>query len=561
MIYPSIFFRSSMLKISSFNKQNSNRCRKHSIERALLFANKFFWLGATAPFKYLVHHVLIESNNSEADVPPRKKLSSWPRDNAKLGNATDPVANTKHSVSRHADRLICKANTAIRIKFVYSADDLIEHKESNEEFFRPVYTHQMFEEEEINGYENLRIILYISQPHLYTYVNIRYDRKEEGCDDVLAILKEWMKGGFTTDKDEFLQQLKHKKQKENVSIYEIWHGGIGNEAIKTYHDRLQFLSLLSIETCSYIDTNDDRWEVMILFEKNVCTQTYKCIGYLTLYSFFAFPSGYRLRISQVLVFPPFQRYGHGFELLQYVYFMAKRRQFLEVTVEDPAEGFRLLRDITDLFNADICQVFKYETDLRLDENDIAATGSFTIHYMKMKTKKVLTFHPFVLKCSSILRITEEQARIVFETILFEKLDKNDEKSCKDFRLFVKKRLMKVLLANEELDVKNDQATIKHKLQEMYDFEEKRYNTLLNKKFQLLNKYQCISPNEKEANGTKSKTIRFNKFCEFWNATHKYEHKNLWKSLVETNTNENDYCENTKMSEKKWENFFELIHNC
>ena len=43
------------------------------------------------------------------------------------------------------------------------------------------------------------------------------------------------------------------------------------------------------------------------------------LGYMTVYEYFAYPQSLRPRVSQVLVFPPYQRAGHGTRLLQHFY--------------------------------------------------------------------------------------------------------------------------------------------------------------------------------------------------------------------------------------------------
>lgn len=40
---------------------------------------------------------------------------------------------------------------------------------------------------------------------------------------------------------------------------------------------------------------------------------------MTVYEYFAYPHSLRPRVSQVLVFPPHQRAGHGTRLLQHFY--------------------------------------------------------------------------------------------------------------------------------------------------------------------------------------------------------------------------------------------------
>ena len=60
-----------------------------------------------------------------------------------------------------------------------------------------------------------------------------------------------------------------------------------------------------------------------------------------MYSFFCYPDRSRLRVSQVLVLPPFQRQGVGRGLLQAVYALADTRNALDVTVR--RRSYRIVR--------------------------------------------------------------------------------------------------------------------------------------------------------------------------------------------------------------------------
>ena len=55
-------------------------------------------------------------------------------------------------------------------------------------------------------------------------------------------------------------------------------------------------------------------------------------GFATVYSVFSYPDRKRMRVSQVLVLPPFQRQGVGRALLQSVYALADSHNALDVTV-------------------------------------------------------------------------------------------------------------------------------------------------------------------------------------------------------------------------------------
>ena len=56
------------------------------------------------------------------------------------------------------------------------------------------------------------------------------------------------------------------------------------------------------------------------------------VGFCTLYTFWAYPDRSRLRVSQVLTLPPYQRQGVAQGLLQAAYDLADLRGVLDVTV-------------------------------------------------------------------------------------------------------------------------------------------------------------------------------------------------------------------------------------
>jgi GNAT superfamily N-acetyltransferase len=70
---------------------------------------------------------------------------------------------------------------------------------------------------------------------------------------------------------------------------------------------------------------------------------------LNRYKFFL-PSAdrHRLRVSQILILPPYQRKGHGQRLLELVYKLALDVHCVEVTIEDPSPAFQFVRDLTDI---------------------------------------------------------------------------------------------------------------------------------------------------------------------------------------------------------------------
>eukprot|EP00804_Cyclotella_cryptica_P018352 CCRYP_015477-RA/>CCRYP_015477-RA protein AED:0.32 eAED:0.32 QI:95/1/1/1/0/0/2/122/509 len=148
------------------------------------------------------------------------------------------------------------------------------------------------------------------------------------------------------------------------------------EKASHYQESIQKLARWFIETADEVDVSGsaDRgedscgfWSVLYLFrEHGVSLETdsdsaehiarYSLAGYITLFHFhapFKRPEpGIVLRVCQALILPPYQRAGHGSDMLQSVYEYAEKYQsegskIVEVNVEDPAPGFVALRDYVD----------------------------------------------------------------------------------------------------------------------------------------------------------------------------------------------------------------------
>ncbi|KAJ3398482.1 histone acetyltransferase 1 [Chytridiales sp. JEL 0842] len=136
------------------------------------------------------------------------------------------------------------------------------------------------------------------------------------------------------------------------TVYEIYKCNFQNPQFKSYHRRLQTFLLFFIEGASYIDEDDEFWEIYVVFEKRRTAEgkeRFAVVGYATVYPFFCWPDRRRLRISQFLILPPFQKKGHGRELYKslYAYFLS-RPEVSDFSVEDPNDPFQNLRDACDL---------------------------------------------------------------------------------------------------------------------------------------------------------------------------------------------------------------------
>lgn len=200
----------------------------------------------------------------------------------------------------------------------------------------------------------------------------------------------------------------------------------------SYHERAQFFLLFFIDASSFIDAEDPEWEVLFVFRRqtNPCPpsearECYQFIGYTTLYKFFAYPDSWRLRLSQMLILPPYQRHGHGLKLLQCVYELAQQRRYVEVNVEDPSPAFQFVRDIADVLN---CR----------------KAGFFASSADSHESKKIISSldKEYACKVKRDLLITKNQVHRCYEIFKLASIGSADKEVLELFATEMKSRLAK-----------------------------------------------------------------------------------------------------------------------
>ena len=131
----------------------------------------------------------------------------------------------------------------------------------------------------------------------------------------------------------------------------------------------------------------------------------------------------RLRLSQILILPRYQRGGHGSALLQAVYDDAAARRCHEVSVEDPSPGMMRCRLSTDVANC-----------VRIAH---ALPGAAAPSWARRDD--------FVAAAHERLRLTASQAATCFETLALAAMAgglESADAAATEHRLAVKKRLYK-----------------------------------------------------------------------------------------------------------------------
>jgi len=384
-----------------------------------------------------------------------------------------PEQAKRKALEEANEQWICRANDVINLKLVNFRNDL----ENSSKIFRPEFTHQIFPNEKIIGYKGLQINLYYSAGSLTSYLNIIFKEKAsfEG-DDIQKNLDEYFPKEIIhqplTNIDEFIKIMETDRENfspigeqvhsytrngfnDNDTTYEIYKGYFSDLKVKAFHERIQMFILWFIDGSSYIDSEDSNWELYFIFQKRVKNgeKTYSIVGYSTVYNFFCYPDKIRKRISQFLVLPPFQKQGHGFQLLNTIYSCSKINPVQDITVEDPSLQFSRLRNVVDGIN-------------------LQKEGFFS-------EKLTTELKPEVMEqIHSKLKLHHNQIKVLHEIFLQKCTKMNDSQEAKTYRLFIKKRLAKKY--QDILSGFESSEERKRELQKIYEETESEYKFVISK---------------------------------------------------------------------------------
>ncbi|XP_071478143.1 histone acetyltransferase type B catalytic subunit-like [Diadema antillarum] len=396
------------------------------------------------------------------------------------------VANVD-SLRSALEEFISNASDVIELKLVRSKEDIEDDKTS----FHPEFTHQIFgQNETIFGYKGLKVQLYFSAAKLTPYINQTFQekvspKKFEGvqADPVLKPIVEKLEIQPMENLDRFISQLDNddsfqpmgellhsysieEAEQGTTRHFEIYKSSINTAGFRDFHAHLQTFLWWFVDASSYIDVDDEKWMYYTVFEKYPHNESkrYATVGYATVYRYYAYPDKIRPRISQVLVLPPFQRRGHGAQLLQTMYRDFRKDPIvLDITVEDPSDDFVRLRDYIDCMECTQLSAFAAPNLVKGFSED-----------MKKEAQEKL-------------KLNKKQVRRVYEILRLQITDYSNKDEARTYRLDVKKRLnipfqkqksdyekLKKVLKPEELSAAEEGTS----LAERHETLEKWYQLLL-----------------------------------------------------------------------------------
>ncbi|RXW24202.1 hypothetical protein EST38_g1683 [Candolleomyces aberdarensis] len=426
------------------------------------------------------------------------------------------------------------SNDALTLSMVRAKEDkeVLAEDESYQNF-HPAFTYPIYgEDETIYGYKDLAIDLRYASGSLAHYLSVSYAEKlaASTTDDAQATLSEYIPEDYYTDEAEFLQRVEEDATSfrpsgqliysytrpspsakgkgkgnanaqaldagsEDVVEYEVYHTTWDTPGFREYHRRMQIFILLYIEGGSYIQEEEATWEFVVLFEKRKRRTaphiaTYHFVGYSSLYPFYCFPEKTRLRLSQFVILPPYQRAGHGSELYRSIYqYVLAQPNIAELTVEDPAEAFEDLRDkndLTMLLNHEQFMQEAFGEPVSYGGGRVGGVGKAgrsgrggggTAKAQAGAKGKIVppSDKTWLEKWRKDLKIAGRQFQRLVEMLILFKMDVSDVRNMRAYRLQVKERLYRFnfeVLAQMEKDERHE------KLEETFQGVKEDYHRIL-----------------------------------------------------------------------------------
>ena len=226
--------------------------------------------------------------------------------------------------------------------------------------FQPKFSLQLFENEKIFGYKNLKILISLTSKLFYPHIKITFDKKIDSCDEIETIFKKHFENNFTFNENEFLDKL---NQEKNFDFKDLNNN---NLILKSDDKEIYFIDIIKdnfieknfhfqaicnffIDAASFIPIYTNFWNYFVIISRkndNKNSKDFYTIGFTSFKNFHKNIEDYTTMISQFLILNPFQRKGNGILLLKTIYnYLIKDEKCKEITTEDPDIEFILMRDV------------------------------------------------------------------------------------------------------------------------------------------------------------------------------------------------------------------------
>lgn len=260
-----------------------------------------------------------------------------------------------------------------------------------------------------------------------------------------------------------------------------------NKKAREYHDEVEKLAPWFIEVADCVDMGSSKgieeddgghWKVMYMFEKHQSSSSssrYSLAGYMTFLYTEKQKQKTKMVVCQALLLPPYQRSGHGTDMLRSAYALAHgecvtqniREPVDEINVESPAPAFVALRDRIDfsIIKSKIEKEYHSQKQPPIPHHYIQPLEPHSLG-VEADTKAFAVLPNRVLNnVSSVMKITPRQVQVAFEIWKLGELEKCIKNAASSsvstlalnksislmeghYKAMVKKSLLKTLRENE-----------------------------------------------------------------------------------------------------------------
>ncbi|GMQ06234.1 hypothetical protein CsSME_00050892 [Camellia sinensis var. sinensis] len=297
-------------------------------------------------------------------------------------HSSDPVSDPKKRRRVGFSQIDAgiEANDCIKIYLVSSKEEV----DAPASFcIQPVDLNHFFEEDgKIYGYQGLKITIWVSSISFHAYAEITFQSTSDGgkgITDLKSALQNIFAENIVEKKEDFLQTFStecdyvksivskgeilqqnttngHNSDcnsylKTDCSDLEVIRVVVGTMPVGHLYSRLVPLVLILVDGSNPIDITDPRWEILLIVQKKIVLQggnQLRLLGFAAIYRFYHYPDSLRLRLSQILVLPPYQHKGYGRHLLEVLNNVAICENVYDLTIEEPLDSLQHVRTCIDV---------------------------------------------------------------------------------------------------------------------------------------------------------------------------------------------------------------------
>lgn len=324
------------------------------------------------------------------------------------------------------------------------------------------------------GYVGLKATFWVSMISFHAYVDITYKSTSDagkGITDLKTAFQNIFGENLVEDKAQFLQMFSTERQyirsvtlkgeklplgacNGNVASHpngethqvEVIRLVVGDMLVGQLYSRLVPLVLLLVDGSSPIDVTDSSWEIYLIIQKTGDQEEETqatLLGLAATYRFYRYPESSRLRLSQILILPPYQRQGYGKTALEVLNNVAISEDVYDFTIEEPLDSLQHVRNCIDIPRLLACSSVQAVNSVipRLKEANLSKRAA-------QNSQSLLPKHSTIEEVRKTLKINKKHFIQCWEILIYLALDPSEKKHMDNFKTFIADRVKASVLGKD-----------------------------------------------------------------------------------------------------------------